>query len=74
MAVKKNPREQQDGGHVLLVSRWILAVPTAWDDVSLIIILRLLVCSAHVHQLPILDEDKRIWYFLINLIFGIYDT
>ena len=61
MVVKENPREQQDGGHVLLVSRWILAVPSVMEDVCLILPLRLFVCTAYVHQIPmynIMDEEK----------------
>ena len=42
------------------MSRWILAVLIAWEDVHIMATLLLLVCSANAHQRPIIeDEDKR---------------
>ena len=58
MVVKENPREQQDGGHVLLVSRWILAVPSVMEDVCIMAVLRLFVCSAHVYQVPMHNNNR----------------
>ena len=48
----ENPREQQDGFFVLIVSHWILAVPSVMEDVCFILLLRHVVCTAYVHQIP----------------------
>ena len=52
------PREQQDVLIVLIVSRWILAVPSVMEDVCIMAVLRLFVCSAHVHQLPMHNNNR----------------
>ena len=54
----ENPQEQQDGFFVLLVSRWILAVPSVMEDVCIMAVLRLFVCSAHVYQLPMHNNNR----------------
>ena len=48
----ENPREQQDGFFVLIVSHWILAVPSVMEDVHVDV-----VCTAHVHQIPMYNNN-----------------